>query len=164
MKTAIGTKVIRFEPMTQKEFGEKFKPNTGDVTLQDIDGYHVQYDNPDGSVYDSWSPKDVFEAAYTDTEDGLSFGYALFFMKQGKKLARKGWNGKGMWICFGKGHPHLESESFWNEHTRDFARSNGGFAEVLPCILFKTADGKILMGWLASQTDMLSNDWMIVDA
>lgn len=83
MKTAIGTKVIRFEPMTQKEFGEKFKPNTGDVTLQDIDGYHVQYDNPDGSVYDSWSPKDVFEAAYTDTESGVSFEHAVWLMKRG---------------------------------------------------------------------------------
>ncbi len=164
MKTAIGTKVIRFEPMTQKEFFEKFKHNTGDITPQNIDGYHVQYDNPDGSTYDSWSPKDVFEDAYTCTEDGMPFGYALFFMNQGKKVARKGWNGKGMWICLGKGNPNLHAGAFWNEHTRLFAEQNGGSAEVLPYIIFKTADNKILMGWLASQTDMLSNDWMIVDA
>lgn len=87
---------------------------------------------------------------------------ALFFLKQGKKAARKGWNGKGMWICLGKGNPSLKAEAFWNEHTRDFAEKNGGSAEVLPYIIFKTADDKILMGWLASQSDMLAEDWVIV--
>lgn len=33
----------------------------------------------------------------------------------------------------------------------------------MPYITMKTADGSILMGWLASQTDMLSEDWMVVD-
>lgn len=32
-------------------------------------GYHVQYTNPDGSTYDSWSPKDVFEKSYQVAED-----------------------------------------------------------------------------------------------
>lgn len=34
--------------------------------------------------------------------------------------------------------------------------------KVLPCITMKTADNAILMGWLASQTDMLAEDWAIV--
>lgn len=88
MKTAIGTKVIRFESMTQKEFYERFKHSTGDVTPQNIEGYHVQYDNPGGSMYDSWSPKRVFDDAYTDVSGDLDFGQAYFLMKHfGKKCS-----------------------------------------------------------------------------
>ena len=36
---------------------------------EDVPGYHVQYTNPDGSIYDSWSPKDVFEKSYQVAED-----------------------------------------------------------------------------------------------
>jgi hypothetical protein len=93
----------------------------------------------------------------------LDFGAAIKALKQGKKVARQGWNGKNMWIVLGKGNPALPSESFWNEHTKAFAEQNGGTAEVLPYILFKTADNKILMGWLASQTDVLGEDWMVLD-
>lgn len=92
----------------------------------------------------------------------FDFGQALRLIKQGHKVARSGWNGKGMWIALGAGNPALDANAFWNEHTRQFALNNGGAAEVLPYILFKTADDKILMGWLASQSDMLSEDWVIV--
>ena len=44
----------------------------------------------------------------------------------------------------------------------EYARKNGGSAVVLPCITMKTATGEILMGWLASQTDMLAEDWSVV--
>ncbi|MFA5403313.1 MAG: DUF2829 domain-containing protein [Ignavibacteria bacterium] len=92
----------------------------------------------------------------------LSFGDALQLMKSGHKVCREGWNGKGMWICIGNGICELEADKFWNVHTKEFARSKGGSAEVLPYIIMKTADNKVLMGWLASQTDMLANDWMLV--
>lgn len=98
-----------------------------------------------------------------------TFGFALEAAKpqvngqHGKRIARAGWNGKDMWVCYGQGHPSLEAEKFWNPHTRAFAESNGGTAEVLPYMIMKTADGKILMGWLASQSDMLANDWCILD-
>ena len=92
----------------------------------------------------------------------MDFGGAIKAIKKGEKVARVGWNGKSMWIALGKGNPALPSEEFWNEHTKKFAENNGGSAEVLPYILFKTADSKILMGWLASQTDILSEDWVVV--
>lgn len=92
----------------------------------------------------------------------FDFGQAIRLMKKGYKVARSGWNGKGMWIAMGSGNAALPAHSFWNEHTRAFAEQNGGTAEVLPYILFKTADDKILMGWLASQSDILSEDWVIV--
>lgn len=93
----------------------------------------------------------------------LNFGQAIEALKEGRRVAREGWNGKGMWIALGEGNPALEADKFWNPHTRAFAEQNGGTAEVLPYILFKTADNKILMGWLASQTDILAEDWVIVD-
>ncbi len=95
-------------------------------------------------------------------DDTMSFEGALAAMKAGNKVARAGWNGKGMWISIGEGNPALPAASFWNPHARAFAEACGGTAEVLPYILFKTADGKILMGWLASQSDMLADDWMVV--
>lgn len=82
----IGTKIIGGEPMTQKEFFEKFKHPPLDITPQNIDGYHVQYENPDGSAYDSWSPKAVFEEAYTSTSENLTFDQAFFLMKKGFRL------------------------------------------------------------------------------
>jgi len=102
------------------------------------------------------------DAVALNIDQNLSFSQALEAMKAGKMVARKGWDGKNMWVCMGAGHPALEAEKFWNEHTRKFAEGNGGKAEVLPYIIMKTADNKILMGWLASQTDLLCSDWNIL--
>lgn len=52
-------------------------------------------------------------------------------------------------------------QSFWSEHNAQHAKDQGGYATVLPSITMKTATGEILMGWLASQTDMLAEDWAI---
>lgn len=87
------------------------------------------------------------------------FGWALRLLKQGKRVAREGWNGKGMWLALSPGARKLPSEQFWAGQNRIYAESLGGSAAVLPCITMKTATGEILMGWLASQSDMLADDW-----
>ena len=89
------------------------------------------------------------------------FGWAIGEMKDGEKVRRCGWNGKNMWITIGKGARNLVSDQFWNEHTKAFAESNGGTANVDDYIIMKTATGTICMGWLASQADMLAEDWEI---
>lgn len=89
----------------------------------------------------------------------MNFSDALNSLKSGAKIYREGWNGRGMWLSLGKGNPSLLAENFWNPHAREFAESNGGHAPVLPYIIMKTATGEILMGWLASQTDLLADDW-----
>ena len=61
------------------------------------------------------------------------------------------------------GRREIAFENFWSKNNSEFARSNGGSAIVLPCITMKTATGEILMGWLASQTDMLAEDWVILE-
>lgn len=91
----------------------------------------------------------------------MTFGDAIENMKSGFKVARSGWNGKDMWITIGNGGI-VKSEDFWNKHTKKFAEVNGGEAEVLPYLIMKTADNKILMGWLASQSDILANDWEVL--
>ncbi len=78
MKTYIGTKIIKAEPL--RKDGEN--------------GYRVMYE--DG--YESWSPKATFEAAYRDVDADLSFSNALFFIKSGCKFRRSGWNGPGQHI------------------------------------------------------------------
>ncbi|RGW43255.1 hypothetical protein DWV76_06005 [Segatella copri] len=68
LKQYIGTKMVKAEPMVKsaavaKGWARPLERN------EDVPGYHVQYTNPDGSTYDSWSPKDVFEKSYQVAED-----------------------------------------------------------------------------------------------
>lgn len=95
----------------------------------------------------------------------MDFGDAIRAMKDGKKVARSGWNGKNMWLSLScNGSRTIHADSFWSPHNAEFARSQPGeCATVLPSITMKTATDEILMGWLASQTDMLSEDWEIVN-
>lgn len=94
--------------------------------------------------------------------EGLyTFGEAIEALKRGKKVARKGWNGKGMYLWL-KPAATIKAEWCKDPILKDIAEANGGEVEALGTICMKTADGKILTGWLASQTDMLLEDWVIV--
>ncbi len=126
------------------------------------EGYLVEYldggkpNHPDYEGYISWSPKEVFEKTYRQT-DGLTFGQAIELMKQGKKLTRKGWNGKGMFLLLITGK--TVSAVIWDAYG---GKDNGESIPVLDSIYMKTADDN-LVTWLASQTDMLAEDWQVVD-
>lgn len=162
MKLFIGTKVLNAKPMSRGEYNALRGWPMPDDENPDDAGYLT--DNGAGHL--QWQPKDVFEDAFSPF-DGMDFGMALAALKLGKKVARKGWNGNGMWLALSPGVAALYAEEFWAGPNREFALANGGSAEVLPCITMKTvnAHGReaILMGWLASQTDMLCNDWVIVE-
>ena len=70
MLAYIGCKIILAEPMTKAAFNGTIKNQESEQGDNNLEGYHVQYSNPDGSKYDSWSPKDVFERVYrVVTED-----------------------------------------------------------------------------------------------
>lgn len=99
-----------------------------------------------------------------DDWQGFDFGDALRQLKMGRKVARRGWNGKDMWLSLSgpMGARDIPTASFWSANNAAYADECGGSAKVLPCITMKTATGEILMGWLASQTDMLAEDWIIV--
>ena len=68
LKQYIGTKTVKAEPMVKSAAVAKGWARLSEGCLNDP-GYHVQYTNPDGSTYDSWSPKDVFEKSYQIAED-----------------------------------------------------------------------------------------------
>ena len=167
MIQCIGVKLINAIPMSRAEYNDlRGWVLPSDENGEDA-GYLVEYldggkaNHPNFVGYISWSPADVFEKAYRKT-NGLTFGLAIEALKLGKKVARAGWNGKGMWLSYSPGAPALPYDKFWSKANCEYAYENGGSAEVLPCITMKTATGEILMGWLASQTDMLADDWMIV--
>lgn len=92
-----------------------------------------------------------------------SFGYALEKLKEGKRLARKGWNGQGMWIALSPGSKGVPAERFWSIANRAYAAERECHtADVLSAITMKLATGEIMMGWTPSQVDMLSEDWEVV--
>ena len=94
--------------------------------------------------------------------ENLNFGDAIKALKEGKKVARKGWNGKNMYLWL---KPAVTIKAEWcKDHMlKEIVDANGGEAEALGTICMKTADNKILTGWLASQTDMLCEDWVVVE-
>ena len=90
-----------------------------------------------------------------------SFGQAIESLKLGKFVTRKGWNGKGMFLWL-KPFSMVKAEWCHDPKLKDIIEKNGGQMEAVGTICMKTADDKILTGWLASQTDVLSNDWILV--
>ena len=251
MKTYIGTKIIQAEPALRID-GKVYSPDK--ILPEDTDvevGYRVRY--PDG--YESWSPRDVFEAAYmpvpnnpqlktdapsvsqqmvddfiletwtttlgdkttvvramlrngfeivessacvdaenydetmghaicmekikdkvwfllgfllqtavhgvkkTETEAdrpayGMTFGVAIEAAKKGKRIARKGWNGKGQYVELAKAISY-ESPTGAVVNAEHDAIGNQALAFV--------GTSGVQMGWLASQADMLAEDWEIVE-
>ena len=96
----------------------------------------------------------------------MDFGCAIKALKEGYKVARKGWNGKGMFLWL---KPAGEIKAEWCKDVmlKALAEENGGSIEALGTICMYTHDSTgrkaILTGWLASQSDMLLEDWVIVD-
>lgn len=161
MKQYIGTKVISSTPMTRAEYNEyRGWQLPGNEDGMD-DGYLVEY--LDGGKpndfrhtgYISWSPKAQHDTAYRPC-DAMTFGLAVEALKKGLNVARAGWNGKGMWL-------------FLIQGSNDIAKLHGyGFGEYMgepafrDAIFMRTVDNQ-LVPWTASQTDVLAEDWTLVE-
>lgn len=91
----------------------------------------------------------------------MSFGQAIEALKRGQRVARTAWNGRGMYLWL---LPAAMVKAEWcrEPHLKAVAEANGGEIEALGSIRMMTAGKKVLTGWLASQTDVLSDDWEIV--
>lgn len=88
-------------------------------------------------------------------EEVMDFGVAIMNLKEGRRVARNGWNGKGMYLYYVPAAAYPPST--------DVAREAFG-GEPVPYgayIAMKTAQGNVVP-WLASQTDMLAEDWIIL--
>jgi hypothetical protein len=99
----------------------------------------------------------------------MNFGDAIDALKKGFRVTREGWNGKGMFLILAGGYTVKKADLRPNSPIdAEFLESRGlEEMEILPHIDMWTvnAHGRqaYLAGWLASQTDMLSEDWMIVE-
>lgn len=93
------------------------------------------------------------------TDISMTFGQALEAMKQGCKVARSGWDGRGMWLILVAGSNGIRPVA-------GTPYSNAGITDkvnINPHIDMFTASGDMQPGWLASQTDMLADDWRVID-
>jgi hypothetical protein len=98
----------------------------------------------------------------------MNFGDAIAALKSGKKVAREGWNGKGMFLVLAGGYT-VPKDALRPNSPIDaaFLEVRGLEAmEILPHIDMWTVNAQgrqaYLPGWLASQSDMLSDDWQLV--
>lgn len=149
MEKFIGINMVEAFEMSRKDYNiyrvwELPKDENGDDK-----GYLVKLLNTEKSNhpyhdgYISWSPKEVFEKIYRKIE-AMPFGLAVEAMKLGKRVCRTGWNGKGMYIYLDK-ITQLDKEP------------------ICPFISMHTAQGECQPGWLASQADILAEDWIILN-
>jgi hypothetical protein len=97
----------------------------------------------------------------------MNFGEALEAVKAGKIAFRQGWNGKGMFIYLKAGssavNPERRGEHIEGIKSTLFSYGNTGTVTRLPNLNMKAASGSTVTGWLASQTDLLAEDWEVKD-
>ena len=158
----IGTKLIHAIPMNRQRYNDFRGWKVPADENPDDEGYLVEYldgGKPNTELYAgyvSWSPKEQFDNAYRKTT-GMSFGLAVEAVKKGRKVARAGWNGKGMFLFLVPGSTFKVSRApllgIYPEGTEINYHAH---------IDMKTADDKVVP-WLASQTDVLADDWYIVE-
>lgn len=213
--TYIGAKIVNAKPMTRKEYNDFRGWVVPENENPNDDGYLVEYS--DSAVqpeligkaegYVSWSPKDVFNKAYTIKAEGsqcfyaindegniyvgdggtleeakenaerikrtvvlndqFEFGTALQLLQSGYCVAREGWNGKGMYLFLvnGKCITEVINDTYGDPNRYDVSstwQEKGTTLPVLNAIYMKTADDK-LVPWLASQTDLLADDWCLFE-
>jgi hypothetical protein len=87
------------------------------------------------------------------------FGDALRHLRVGRRLARTGWNGKGMFIVLQAGYPDGIPINANTAQATGIAQ--GTVCRFRPYLMMFTADGEFVP-WVASQTDILADDWQVV--
>ena len=173
MTAFVGTKSVLAVPMTRGDYNEyrgwqipeNEDPKEQGYLIEYVDGGKPNDDRHAG--YISWSPKDVFERSYKapNLNSNLTFGEALEHLKKGARVARSGWNGKGMFLFLVKGETVTEAINDCYGDPNRYDISHTGYEKgepsmpVVDAIYTKTADNK-LVPWLASQTDLLCSDWV----
>lgn len=114
------------------------------------DGYMMETSN--GHI--TWIPKDVFDNTYSETSNvRMTFGKALESLKLGSKVAREGWNGKGMFV-------YLVPEGVYYSRT-DAAKSIGAVVTYEPYFAILNVRGTVNT-WVPSVADCLAEDWTTV--
>jgi hypothetical protein len=161
MKTYIGTKIIKAQPMTRAYYNALRGWTVPADENGEDEGYLVEYtdggkpNHPLHDGYISWSPKEQFEGAYR-ADSGLSFGLALEMLKSGSKVARAGWNGKGLFVYY------VPAASYPVQ--TGAAKSHYGEGSMVPYnayMAIKNVDDTVST-WVPSVNDCLAEDWMVI--
>lgn len=164
MKKYIGTKVIKARAMNRGDYNEyrgwgipaDENPADEGFLVEYVDGGQANHPGHEG--YISWSPKDVFNRAYQPISD-MTFGLAIEAMKAGYKVARAGWNGKGMFVVMQKGYP--QGIPCNAQTAAAFGMKEGELFKCRPYLQLRCADGSHQM-WQPSVSDCLEEDWFIL--
>ena len=160
LKEFIGTKIINAKPMSRLDYnifrGWELPANENGSD----EGYLVEYidggepNTKEYQGYISWSPKVQFENAYKQSGN-LSFGDAITYLKLGYKVARAGWNGKGLTLSL-----KLPEEGV-NDMTLPYIYMTYPSTPASDTAPENHINARV--PWLASQTDMLAEDWCLVN-
>jgi hypothetical protein len=128
MQQYIGVKLVKAEPESR----------------DGKEGFKVIYEEG----YESWCPRDVF-LKHNRPTDALPFSRALEAVKHGRRIARKGWNGKNMWIELQV--PDAQSKMSLPYLYIEYPVGHPAYPQGCR------------VPWLASQTDLLADDWYIAE-
>jgi len=97
----------------------------------------------------------------------MDFGQALEALNNGEMVQRQGWNGKGMFIFKTVGNTvdkgFIQKFASLPQAVKDFLEAKGEDVVFHSFITMYTAQGTMQPGWLASQADMLADDWTGVE-
>lgn len=160
-----GTKMVSAVFMSAHTY-ERYMDMSAEVGSNDDDepGYLVEYlgtgrsNHPGHENYVSWSPAEVFDDAY-QASGFLSFGHAIKALKMGERVSRNGWNGKNMFLYY------VEENKYPVERNAKSAVAGHFPNNMVPYrayIAMLTAQNDVVP-WVASQSDILADDWYIVD-
>lgn len=102
---------------------------------------------------------DIFKEIYMPLKDedentGMSIGEAITALEEGKRCARKAWNGKNQYIELVYNASYIDGDGNLINAKHDTSGNK--------VIAFVGTSG-VQLGWLASQADLLSKDWYIVE-
>ena len=138
------------------------------------DGDTVKMHCKDGRVLDVRETEDVFYTlAFIASDEWevvgecnidlniqtVRFGEALRLLRQGKRMARRGWNGKGLSVVYQKGYPQGIP---CNKQTAEaWGMNEGDLFKCEPYLQISTVDGSHAM-WVPSIRDCLADDWEVV--
>jgi hypothetical protein len=89
----------------------------------------------------------------------MDFGGALAVLKSSGRVARHGWNGKGMFVAYQPGYP--DGIGINANTARSTGIPQGTVLVFRPYLMLKTGDDEFVP-WVASQSDLLAGDWFEV--
>lgn len=162
MKQFIGTKEVLAKRMTLGEYNdyrswtmpENEDPAKAGFLVEYLDGEGPN--DPRHTGYISWTPDGPFLRAYCGSGE-MSFGHALVAMQAGRRVARAGWNGKGMFIYIVPAAAYPAQRGAAKRWAGEDA-----MIDYRAYIAMKTVNDEVVP-WVISQSDALENDWFIIE-